>query len=103
MMTEAEYCSATSCVTDWPSDLTVFCNVPNGIGGYPSYYTTCDQYHVLIVQGVDRQQRSYYDSQTGKLVAIVIFDANKWETWCAGPTTFSEPVCAGSATPIKCL
>jgi hypothetical protein len=96
-------CGGGNCRTEWPADLSLFCEGPqNGLGGVPSVNESCGAYRVLLIQGVDMRPRSYYDAVTGKLVAVVTESANFHTTRCAGLPDFEEPVCAGTATRLDC-
>ena len=96
----ADYCSASNCILTWPATLQVFCSNPPpfGLGGVPYLTDPCGNYHKVIIQGVDRQLRLYYDGMNGALVTLILYNGNTGETSCLGPSDFQEPSCAqGSA------
>ena len=62
-------------------------------------YRLCGNYHRIIVQGVDRQCRLYFDATSGKFSAAFVFNANTFKTVCFAGQGF---VGKGFEEPSEC-
>lgn len=89
-----------ACVMDWPADPASFCPAFAPYGGLST--ADCGKYRALGSTGVDAGATYYYDKASGKLAAIVNYNANFGTTSCSGgPSNFVEPSC-GSSQQLSC-
>jgi hypothetical protein len=99
------FCAMTNagCVRDWTTALQTavaaaadgsqYCCRSCGV----EKIEVCGGYNVLLQSGADSVGRDYYDATTGKLVAVVGYNANLGTYQCVGgPPNFGPPSCSSS-------